>query len=84
MAPGDDPLPVAAWLEVEEEALDDVMIVSHMPFCDRLTSLLVAGDPDAELVDFKLCAVAKLIRRAGHGYQMTWLLTPKSAGAGHS
>lgn len=83
MAPDDDPLPIAAWLEVEEEALDNVMIVSHMPFVDRLVSLLVSGDPDAELIDFKLCAVAKLVRRPMHGYQLSWLLTPKAAGSGH-
>jgi phosphohistidine phosphatase len=84
MAPDDDPLPIAAWLEAEEEALDDVMIVSHMPFVDRLVSLLVSGDPEAGLIDFKLCATAKLIRRPTHGYQLAWLLTPKIAGAGHS
>jgi phosphohistidine phosphatase len=81
LAPEDQPLPAAAWLEAEDSGDSGVMVVSHMPFVDRLVSLLVAGDPDAGLVDYKLCAVAKLVRRPTHGYQLAWLLTPKSAGA---
>jgi phosphohistidine phosphatase SixA len=82
LAPEDPPLPIAAWLENEEEEHTNVMVVSHMPFVDRLVSLMLSGDPEAGLIDYKLCAVAKLTRRATYGYQLNWLLTPKSAGAG--
>lgn len=80
LEPEAEPLPIAAWLETEEETGDGVMIVSHMPFVDRLVSMLLCGDPDAGLVDYKLCAVARLNMKPTHGYELAWLLTPKSAG----
>lgn len=78
--PEGEPLPIAAWLESEEESNDGVMIVSHMPFADRLVSMLLCGDPDAGLIDYKLCAVARLNPKPTHGYELAWLITPKAAG----
>lgn len=80
LEPEGDPLPIAAWLEAEEEEHDGVMVVSHMPFVDRLVSMLLCGDPNAGLVDYKLCAVTRLNPRPTHGYELAWLLTPKAAG----
>lgn len=82
MSPESDPRATAAWIEAEEEAAGNVMVVSHMPFVDRLVSLLVTGDDAANLVDYKLCAAAKLTPRENHGYRISWLVTPRTASSG--
>ncbi len=82
MAPESEPRTIAAWLDAEERAAGNVMVVSHMPFVDRLVSLLLTGDDAANLVDYKLCAVAKLTPREGHGYRLSWLVTPRTASSG--
>jgi phosphohistidine phosphatase len=43
LKPHDDPAPLAVELEVEERPL---MIVGHLPFLNRLASVLLVGDPD--------------------------------------
>lgn len=41
--PHDDPGPIAELLEVDRRS---IVIVSHLPFLNRLTSLLLIDDPD--------------------------------------
>jgi phosphohistidine phosphatase SixA len=52
-APNDPVAPTAQWLRgvTEHQAL---ALVGHLPFLDRLASLLVAGNEDAQLVHFRM------------------------------
>jgi len=54
---------------------DDIMIVGHMPHVSRLTSLLLVGDANAEVVRFTNAGVACLGRDEA-GWSLRWMVTP--------
>ncbi len=58
MGPNDD---IAAVIDnILEPETDNIMLVGHLPFLDRLTSLLVSGDPEANIVQFHNAAIVCL------------------------
>ncbi|RMH37299.1 MAG: phosphohistidine phosphatase SixA [Nitrospirae bacterium] len=59
LMPNDDVQPMAHRLC---RASDDLMIVGHLPFLSRLTSLLVAGQEEPALVRFRMGGVVALDR----------------------
>jgi phosphohistidine phosphatase len=62
LKPHDDPGPVAEGLEADRRSL---MIVSHLPFLNRLTSLLLVGDPDRLQFQFSDAGAVILARVSG-------------------
>jgi len=68
--PNDDP---AIWAE-RLSTLDDVMIVGHLPHLSRLASLLVVGNPEVPVVEFRYSGVVALTRTPK--WVIKWLLTP--------
>lgn len=55
-------------------------VVGHLPFLDRLASLLVAGHEGAAVVAFQNAGLVKLVPKAGReGYAVRWILTPELA-----
>ncbi|MCJ2669401.1 MAG: phosphohistidine phosphatase SixA [Candidatus Thermoplasmatota archaeon] len=72
IAPMDDVVPVAEMLASEE---DDVMLVGHLPFMNRLVSQLVFGIPDCAAVDFPKAGMVCLIRETG-GWTIDWFVNP--------
>lgn len=73
LSPLDNP---ETWAERLQEMSHDVMLVGHLPHLDRLSSLLLAGDPEAGLIRFRNAGVVCL------GYQqqawaLEWILTPQ-------
>lgn len=77
LAPNDPVESTAAWLG-ELGGDGSVAIVGHMPFLDRLASLLVAGDPGAHVVAFRNGGLVKLVPSSG-GYAVGWAITPEVA-----
>lgn len=73
LAPKDDVEPVAKALKGETRSL---MLVGHLPFLDRLTSLLVVGKPDRSIVRFRNGGVVCL---SGEGdfWAVAWMVTPE-------
>jgi phosphohistidine phosphatase len=58
LAPNDPVAAVADWLrELPDSA---VAVVGHLPFVDRLTSLLIVGDEAAGVVMFRMGGLVKL------------------------
>jgi phosphohistidine phosphatase len=80
---GLDPLdavePIAEWLSKQaQDGLKTVAIVGHLPFLDKLASLLVTGSKSAEVIAFQHAGVVNLTPKAqGHGYTVRWVLTPE-------
>jgi phosphohistidine phosphatase len=80
---GLDPLdrvePITYWLsEQSRQGLRSVAIVGHLPFLDRLASLLVAGNETSGVVAFQHAGVVRLAPKAeGQGYTVRWVLTPE-------
>jgi phosphohistidine phosphatase len=59
--PLDDVQPTRRWLEEQvEEGLRSVAIVGHLPFLDKLASLLVAGNEAAGVVAFQYAGIVTL------------------------
>ncbi len=82
--PGLEPLdpvePVARWLDELAAAFGAVVLVGHLPFLDRLASLLVAGNEEAQVVAFRMGGLVKLIPKGNRpGYAVAWALPPELA-----
>ncbi len=77
LKPLDDAAAAAASLGREE----NLMVVGHLPFLSRLTSLLVAGDPEREIFAFQNGGIVCLERSedAG-GWSIRWTLMPRIGG----
>lgn len=72
LAPRDDVHPVAEALQDEAQP---VMLVGHLPFLDRLASLLVIGDADHSIVRFQIGGIVCLVRD-DENWAVSWMATP--------
>ncbi len=72
MAPNDD------VGEFSQKLADDEMLVGHLPFLSRLTSLLLIDDSERALIDFAPAAMICLVRGEG-GWRLIWAMTPALA-----
>jgi phosphohistidine phosphatase len=75
LKPDDDPAIAKAELESSTVSL---MLVGHLPHMSRLTSFLVAGDIDRELVEFAPATVLGLSYE-DYRWKILWKLTPTAA-----
>ncbi len=73
LKPNDDIRPVAETLKIQEAT---IMLVGHLPFMSRLTSLLLAGDPEAGVVRFRMSGIVCLNREDGE-WSLRWAVTPE-------
>lgn len=77
LAPNDD---VAALKDELLLSKEDVMIVGHMPFLSKLTSLLLAGSESANTVIFKQAGIVCLNRFDENQWQLEWMIIPELLG----
>jgi phosphohistidine phosphatase len=75
LAPKDDPRAAAETIVARE---GPIAVVGHMPHLSRLVSLLVAGDPDREIVAFRQGGLVKLTRETR--WRVAWILVPELVG----
>ena len=82
LSPKDPVRPVADWLRgVPGETNGQVAVVGHLPSLNRLASLLVAGDEQAQIVVFRMGGLVRLVPKQDRdGYSVDWVLTPELAG----
>jgi phosphohistidine phosphatase len=74
--PNDDVRPVA---EALQSGSGSVMMVGHLPFLDRLASLLLTGDPEAEVVRFRNAGIVALSKLEGK-WAVNWAVPPDLVG----
>jgi phosphohistidine phosphatase len=72
--PNDDVRPWAERISTESE---DLMLVGHLPFLDKLASLLLCGDENARLVLFRYSAIVRLDQKEDRRWAVRWILTPE-------
>ena len=72
LAPKDDVHPIAEALQGETQTL---MLVGHLPFLDRLASLLVTGDAERSIVRFQMGGIVCLVR-GDEEWVVGWMVTP--------
>jgi phosphohistidine phosphatase len=79
LAPKDAVAPMAQWLQTTSEH-DAIAVIGHLPFLDRLVSLLVAGDEESQVVRFQMGGLVKLEPKdEGEGFAVAWVLPPELA-----
>ena len=62
---------------VYEEMGDDMVLVGHLPFMDRLAARLVVGREDVTLVAFHTSSCMCLERQDDGGWSVVWMLSPE-------
>ncbi len=72
--PNDD---VKPWAERISQETEDLMIVGHLPFLEKLASLLISGNENARVVLFRYSAIVCLDQKEDRGWAVRWILTPE-------
>ncbi len=75
--PNDDVRPWAGQISKEKE---DLMLVGHLPFLSKLSSLLLCGNENVRLISFRYGAILCLEQMEGGGWSIHWMITPEMAG----
>ena len=74
--PNDD---VRPWAERISKETEDLMLVGHLPFLEKLASLLVCGKESARPILFRYGAIVCLEQKEDKGWALRWVLTPEMA-----
>jgi phosphohistidine phosphatase len=72
LAPNDD---VHSMVEILINQTQPVMLVSHLPFLDRLVGQLVTGKQNDSMVQFQAGSVVALVRE-NSDWTISWLISP--------
>jgi len=73
LAPLDDP---TTWGKKLKEESADVMLFGHLPHLSRLAGLLLTGDPNRKVIDFKMGGVVCLERDEDRNWFVGWMIIP--------
>lgn len=74
LAPLDDP---GIWADRLTAMTGDLALVGHLPHLGKLAALLLSGDPEKGIINFKMAGVACLRRLAPGQWVVEWLLIPE-------
>ncbi len=72
----DDP---SIWADQLKDRTDGVVLVGHLPHLDKLSSLLLAGDPDKSVIEFRNGGMVALGRDDDGNWKVRWVVTPELA-----
>ncbi|MGO8991650.1 MAG: phosphohistidine phosphatase SixA [bacterium] len=68
---------VRPWVERISKEAEDLMIVGHLPFLEKLTSFLVCGDEGSKAVVFRYGAILCLEMKEPGRWAVDWFLKPE-------
>lgn len=74
LAPLDDP---QIWFERVSKMKEDVMLVGHLPHLSKLASLLLCGDKEKNIIDFKRAGIVCLKRFEDGNWSVEWMIIPE-------
>ncbi len=74
LAPMDDP---QIWFERISQINGDIMLVGHLPHLSKLASLILTGDKDKNVIDFKMGSVVCLKKSEDGKWSFEWMITPE-------
>jgi phosphohistidine phosphatase len=77
LAPMDDP---AVWAARIAGMNEGVMLVGHLPYLARLAGLLLCGDKEKTLIDFKMGGIVCLKRFDDGLWAVEWMIVPELVG----
>jgi phosphohistidine phosphatase len=55
---------------------EDIMLVGHLPHLAKFASLMLCGDEDRNIIDFKMGCVVCLERSDEGSWSVEWMITP--------
>ncbi|HSB06334.1 MAG TPA: phosphohistidine phosphatase SixA [Thermodesulfobacteriota bacterium] len=67
------------WADRISTEKEDLMIVGHLPFLEKLASLLITGDEGVRPVIFRNGAVVCLGQKEDRKWGVRWILSPEMA-----
>jgi phosphohistidine phosphatase len=70
---------IRPWAERISKEREDLMIVGHLPFLEKLTSFLLCGNENARLILFRYGAIVCLDQKEDKRWAVRWILTPEIA-----
>jgi len=73
LAPLDDP---HIWFEKLSSINEDIVLVGHLPHLERLSSLLLCGDPQKKIINFRMGGIVCL-KRIDQVWSMEWAVVPE-------
>lgn len=65
------------WVNRLKEMNEDVMLTGHLPHLSKLTSALVTGDENQEIIKFRNAGVVCLERDKQGRWIILWAITPE-------
>jgi phosphohistidine phosphatase len=68
---------VRPWVERISREAEDLMIVGHLPFLEKLASFLVCGNEGAKAVLFRYSAILCLEKKESGRWAVDWVLKPE-------
>jgi phosphohistidine phosphatase len=74
LGPMDDP---GIWFERMKNEHEDRILVGHLPHLDKFSSLLLSGDSDKKIIDFKMGCIVSLKRSEDGNWTVKWMITPE-------
>lgn len=74
LSPMDDPF---LWFKRIMDMDEDIMLVGHLPHLGRLADLLLYGDTDKGIIDFKMGCMVCLKRFDDGHWAMEWMIIPE-------
>jgi phosphohistidine phosphatase len=74
LAPLDDP---EVWAARIAEMDEDILLVGHLPHLARLAALLVAGDTEKGIINFRMGGAVRLRRMEGGQWLVDWVIVPE-------
>jgi phosphohistidine phosphatase len=74
LGPMDDP---GIWFERLTSEKENRMLVGHLPHLDKFSSLLLSGDSDKKIIDFKMGGIVCLKKLEGNNFAIGWMITPE-------
>lgn len=72
--PNDD---VKPWAKRISEESEDLMLVGHLPFLEKLASLLLCGNEDARVMMFRYSGIVCLEKKEDKRWAVRWVLLPE-------
>lgn len=73
LSPLDDP---GIWFNKIKEMNEDIMIVGHLPHLSKLSSMLILGDPEKEVISFRMAGVVCLNKKE-NVWTVAWMVIPE-------
>jgi phosphohistidine phosphatase len=74
LAPLDDP---EIWSERIAQMDKDIMLVGHLPHLGRLAAILMTGDKEKNVINFRMGGAVRLKRMEPDQWAVDWMVVPE-------